>query len=153
LRRRLWGTGRQRVLSGAWSLNFRDECSSERAKPLRSSATGSVHPALSGTYSVVWLVRGRPMRCSKCETNNPPGNNFCVQCGNALTTVCAKCNAENPPASNFCGKCGTPFDGNASGVSREPHAHPGERRHLTVLFCDLVGSTEIAGRLDPEEWR
>ena len=29
----------------------------------------------------------------------------------------------------------------------------GERRHLTVLFCDLVGSTEIASRLDPEEWR
>jgi class 3 adenylate cyclase/tetratricopeptide (TPR) repeat protein len=29
----------------------------------------------------------------------------------------------------------------------------GERRHLTVLFCDLVSSTEIAARLDPEEWR
>jgi class 3 adenylate cyclase len=29
----------------------------------------------------------------------------------------------------------------------------GERRHLTVMFCDLVGSTEIAGRLDAEEWR
>jgi class 3 adenylate cyclase len=29
----------------------------------------------------------------------------------------------------------------------------GERRHLTVLFCDLVGSTQIAARLDPEEWR
>jgi class 3 adenylate cyclase len=29
----------------------------------------------------------------------------------------------------------------------------GERRHLTVLFCDLVGSTGIASRLDPEEWR
>jgi class 3 adenylate cyclase len=29
----------------------------------------------------------------------------------------------------------------------------GERRHLTVLFCDLVGSTEIARHLDPEEWR
>ena len=29
----------------------------------------------------------------------------------------------------------------------------GERRHLTVLFCDLVGSTEIASHLDPEEWR
>ena len=28
----------------------------------------------------------------------------------------------------------------------------GERRHLTVLFCDLVGSTGIAARLDPEEW-
>jgi class 3 adenylate cyclase/tetratricopeptide (TPR) repeat protein len=29
----------------------------------------------------------------------------------------------------------------------------GERRHMTVLFCDLVGSTEIAAQLDPEEWR
>jgi len=29
----------------------------------------------------------------------------------------------------------------------------GERRQLTVLFCDLVGSTEIAAQLDPEEWR
>jgi class 3 adenylate cyclase len=29
----------------------------------------------------------------------------------------------------------------------------GERRHLTVLFCDLVGSTEIASHLDPEECR
>jgi class 3 adenylate cyclase/tetratricopeptide (TPR) repeat protein len=36
----------------------------------------------------------------------------------------------------------------------KPHEVPeGERRHLTVLFCDLVGSTEIASRLDPEEWR
>jgi predicted ATPase/class 3 adenylate cyclase len=31
-------------------------------------------------------------------------------------------------------------------------SHPGaERRHLTVLFCDLVGSTSIAAELDPEE--
>jgi class 3 adenylate cyclase/tetratricopeptide (TPR) repeat protein len=29
----------------------------------------------------------------------------------------------------------------------------GERRHLTVLFCDLVGSTDIASHLDPEDWR
>lgn len=28
-----------------------------------------------------------------------------------------------------------------------------ERRQLTVLFCDLVGSTEISARLDPEDWR
>src|SRR5262249_50721158 len=27
------------------------------------------------------------------------------------------------------------------------------RRHLTVLFCDLVNSTSIAAQLDPEEWR
>src|SRR6516162_6238360 len=46
-----------------------------------------------------------------------------------------------------------------------PHPHAGvpgapalpppaaERRHLTVLCCDLVGSTALAGRLDPEEYR
>src|SRR4029453_6996430 len=28
-----------------------------------------------------------------------------------------------------------------------------ERRHLTVLFCDLVGSTALTGRLDPEDYR
>jgi class 3 adenylate cyclase/tetratricopeptide (TPR) repeat protein len=31
--------------------------------------------------------------------------------------------------------------------------HPGERRYLTVMFCDLVGSTGIAAQLDAEEWR
>src|SRR5437868_10853065 len=28
-----------------------------------------------------------------------------------------------------------------------------ERRHLTVMFCDLVGSTELSTRLDPEDLR
>ena len=31
--------------------------------------------------------------------------------------------------------------------------HEAERRQLTVLFCDLVGSTALAGQLDPEDWR
>ncbi len=31
--------------------------------------------------------------------------------------------------------------------------HVGERRHVTVMFCDLVDSTGIAARLDAEEWR
>ena len=29
----------------------------------------------------------------------------------------------------------------------------GERRQLTVMFCDVVGSTALSERLDPEEWR
>ena len=29
----------------------------------------------------------------------------------------------------------------------------GERRHVTVMFCDLVDSTGIASKLDAEEWR
>jgi len=34
-----------------------------------------------------------------------------------------------------------------------PHPPEAERRQLTVLFCDLVDSTALASRLDPEEWR
>lgn len=98
------------------------------------------------------------MYCGKCGSRNPAGNNFCVQCGNALACLCPTCGAENAPSSNFCGKCGAALTALASTpVSKTPPiASPGvvgERRHLTVLFCDLVGSTTIAGQLDPEEWR
>jgi class 3 adenylate cyclase len=43
----------------------------------------------------------------------------------------------------------TPVDSPRT-ASRAPEA---ERRQLTVLFCDLVDSTALASRLDPEEWR
>jgi ribosomal protein L40E len=46
------------------------------------------------------------MRCSKCGSENPAGNNFCARCGNALARLCLKCGAENAPPANFCGKCG-----------------------------------------------
>jgi class 3 adenylate cyclase len=39
-------------------------------------------------------------------------------------------------------------------VATSARAEPaGERRHITVMFCDLVDSTGIAARLDAEEWR
>jgi class 3 adenylate cyclase len=38
--------------------------------------------------------------------------------------------------------------------STTPLAEPvGERRHVTVMFCDLVGSTSISAGLDAEDWR
>src|ERR1700693_2387518 len=103
------------------------------------------------------------MRCSKCGSENPSGNNFCARCGNALARLCLKCGSENALTSNFCGKCGTALTTTVSGPvlpstpvsasSGQPTEVVGERRHLTVLFCDLVGSTAIAARLDPEQWR
>ena len=99
------------------------------------------------------------MRCSNCSCENPAENNFCARCGTSLTRLCAKCGAANSAASNFCGKCGAAITGSPVG-NPAFRARPdlerevvGERRHLTVLFCDLVGSTAIAARLDPEEWR
>src|SRR4029077_20879232 len=37
--------------------------------------------------------------------------------------------------------------------ARAAEVNIGERRHVTVMFCDLVDSTGIASRLDAEEWR
>src|SRR5215467_8064211 len=97
------------------------------------------------------------MRCSKCGSDNREGRQFCANCGAPLILTCPKCGASNQPGEKFCGKCGASLAD--APVARREEATPGvasasgERRHLTVLFCDLVGSTEIAARLDPEEWR
>src|ERR1700757_1489175 len=40
-----------------------------------------------------------------------------------------------------------------SGLPIEAAGAAGERRYLTVMFCDLVGSTAISAQLDAEEWR
>jgi len=98
------------------------------------------------------------MLCPSCRFENPVGRKFCSECGAELARPCAQCGAENTSAAKFCGECGaslaTPV---RPPVSQAPPVLPremaGERRHLTVLFCDLVGSTEISARRDPEEWR
>jgi class 3 adenylate cyclase len=41
----------------------------------------------------------------------------------------------------------------AGGASHDADGHGAERRQLTVLFCDLAGSTALAARLDPEDLR
>jgi class 3 adenylate cyclase len=92
------------------------------------------------------------MRCSKCGTDNVAGSRFCNQCATPLTKRCAKCASENAPEALFCAQCAAPLDP-ATPVRAHDPLITGERRHLTVLFCDLVGSTEIASHLDPEDWR
>src|SRR5437899_10181099 len=95
------------------------------------------------------------MQCAKCGSNNPSGQKFCGDCGARLGNFCAKCGAANPASQKFCGDCGAPLDSAVPVLAEtQPREGPtGERRHLTVLFCDLVGSIGIAAQLDPEEWR
>jgi class 3 adenylate cyclase/tetratricopeptide (TPR) repeat protein len=60
---------------------------------------------------------------------------------------CEACGSENRAAARFCDQCAAPFAPDVEGTRGT------ERRQLTVMFCDLVGSTELSQRLDPEELR
>src|SRR6202035_2668375 len=95
------------------------------------------------------------MMCAKCNYDNPADALFCMKCGAKVEIRCSSCGTVNPDDANFCRKCGGAL-GAAAPIRPviEPHDPlSGERRHLTVLFCDLVNSTSIAAQLDPEEWR
>jgi class 3 adenylate cyclase len=96
------------------------------------------------------------MQCSNCGNENQAGSRFCNQCGTPFGKTCPKCAVENARDAKFCSQCGASLEPlperGAESQTRE-RGLTGERRHLTVLFCDLVGSTEIAAQLDPEEWR
>jgi class 3 adenylate cyclase len=59
--------------------------------------------------------------------------------------VCPKCGDENSDRARFCQTCGGALDARAG--SREV------RKTVTVLFMDVVGSTEMGERLDPESTR
>jgi class 3 adenylate cyclase/predicted ATPase len=116
------------------------------------------------------------MKCLSCHADNSDSGHFCTQCGAALPTKCAHCGVISAPGSKFCGGCGTNLTGPIPASTGVTAAMPrsstgvaaamtmpssfaeapsriagGERRHLTVLFCDIVGSTSLARSLDPED--
>ncbi|HKA54003.1 MAG TPA: adenylate/guanylate cyclase domain-containing protein, partial [Candidatus Binatia bacterium] len=103
------------------------------------------------------------MRCANCGFENPEGMRFCGQCASPLSARCPQCGFANPPGFAFCGQCAAALTvavpGPESGVrSRTQERSPqtrseAERRQLTVMFCDLVGSTALSAQLDPEELR
>src|SRR6516165_7234618 len=97
------------------------------------------------------------MRCPSCTAENAATWRFCAQCGTALPVPCPACGFENETAVRFCVGCGRPIGEIASPEpatpSPLPRADSAERRQLTVMFCDLVGSTALSTRFDPEELR
>ena len=101
------------------------------------------------------------MICVNCHFENPEGIKFCGNCGAPLESLCSSCGFKNPPGFKFCGNCGTQILQNqGSALPQQPVTTPrpekrteAERRHLTVMFCDLVGSTALSNELDPEDLR
>ena len=112
--------------------------------------------------------------CAHCGFTNLEEMNFCGRCGAQLPRPCPVCGFTNPTDHVFCGKCGARLStppvsagaapdagAHATGAAGHPgapsprarHTPEAERRQLTVLFCDLVESTALAGQLDPEDYR
>jgi class 3 adenylate cyclase/predicted ATPase len=98
------------------------------------------------------------MECPNCRADVSERAKFCSQCGSALALSCPSCGSSEAPGSKFCAKCGASF----AGISSVPipklaqgitsRAALVERCHLTVMFCDLVGSTALSVHLDVEDF-
>ena len=68
--------------------------------------------------------------------------------------TCAQCGQVNPEIARFCLSCGTPLSGTPETPSATTTAEPVEtRKTVTVMFCDVVGSTGFGEVLDPESVR
>jgi TOMM system kinase/cyclase fusion protein len=102
------------------------------------------------------------MHCASCGTENPPNAKFCNECGTALTGKPEENRGTEEPEkrgreqrrkrSRRQPSLQT-LDARHQTLDASREAREGERRQLTVMFCDLVGSTALSTQLDPEELR
>src|SRR3954451_396032 len=118
------------------------------------------------------------MDCPACGHANPLEARFCGSCGaSTLAAIeCPACGAPNPAGQRFCNACGDEIGTATNGVAAAPEAGPadrrsrlpehlasriragrgvavGERKHVTVMFADVMGSMDLAEQQDPEAWR
>ncbi|MBI3303724.1 MAG: AAA family ATPase, partial [Deltaproteobacteria bacterium] len=105
--------------------------------------------------------------CSQCGFENPPQAKFCGKCASPLSArqngKRAKGETARQRGKRAKGETGKRKKVSSEfGVQKSPESGvrssesgpvPAERRQLTVMFCDLVGSTALSEQLDPEEWR
>ena len=116
------------------------------------------------------------MQCPNCQFENPEGIKFCGECGAKLERLCPSCNSSSPPNFKFCGECGhkldvpvetspkdLSFDEKLSKVQKylpkgltekilsQKDRIEGERKQVTVMFCDMEGFTPLSELLGIEE--
>lgn len=91
------------------------------------------------------------MICESCGNDNRTGSRFCDRCGSPLSLSCPACGESNRGDATFCAACGTTLNDAPPAVERA--APWAERRHVSVLFVDLVGFTTFAEGRDPERVR
>ena len=91
---------------------------------------------------------------------------FCLGCGQRLPSACPACGHALPDGAKFCIECGASVASGTAPTNGSPASYTprhlaekilasrsaieGERKPVTVLFCDVVNSTALAERLGPE---
>ncbi|PQP35458.1 hypothetical protein C6A37_02405 [Desulfobacteraceae bacterium SEEP-SAG9] len=116
------------------------------------------------------------MKCPKCQFDNREGAAFCLECGEKLELKCPQCGKALPPLAKFCDGCGhnltLPSEpapkvlsteekiekiqkylpkGIAEKILAQRDRIEGERKQVTVMFCDMEGFTGLSEKIDPEE--
>ncbi len=116
------------------------------------------------------------MQCPKCQFENVDGAKFCNECGCKLEISCPECKKSNPPGSKFCNECGQnlispqepvekelSFDEKIDKIQRylpkgltekilsQRDRIEGERKQVTVMFCDMEGFTPLSEMLGIED--
>jgi hypothetical protein len=116
------------------------------------------------------------MKCPECEFENREEAKFCKDCGNKLEYVCPQCGNAYTPGTKFCDECGhnfiapsepppkdLSFDEKIDKIQRylpkgltekilsQRDRIEGERKQVTVMFCDMEGFTPLVERLGSEE--
>ena len=87
------------------------------------------------------------MQCRHCGSENPERQKFCGDCGNRLSGLVAA----DKPVPNAAPPVRRNGDGN--GLVADTAPGQGERKQVTVLFCDVVESTPMAARLGADRMR
>mgnify|MGYP001819587741 CR=1 FL=1 len=116
------------------------------------------------------------MKCPQCQFENREAAKFCKECGAKLDLTCPQCGSILPPDSRFCDECGfqlipsaepspkaLSFDEKLSKIQKylpkgltekilsQRDRIEGERKPVTVMFCDMAGYTPLSEQLGPEE--
>ena len=116
------------------------------------------------------------MKCPECGFDNIDRAKFCNECGGRLEISCPKCGTRNPLSSKFCFECGSKLDvqteisprelsfdeklakiqkylpkGLAEKILAQRDRIEGERKQVTIMFCDMAGFTPLVEKLGPEE--
>ena len=90
------------------------------------------------------------MKCPKCQTENPEINKFCRECGHNLTLPSPEPAPKDLSLDEKIAKIQRYLPkGLTEKILTQRDKIEGERKQVTVMFCDMAGFTALSEKLGP----